>query len=118
MEINRQGCTRLVILIGPWAIKLPRFGYGWRLGLTGLLCNMAEVRAWTMRAPELCPIVAHVPGGFALVMRRARPLTEAEWTAFDFDRFCDPGPYVVPAERKRDSFGVLDGRIVAVDYGS
>jgi hypothetical protein len=38
--------------------------------------------------------------------------TEA-WMAEDSDR-----DYVLPVELKRDSFGVLSGRIVAVDYGS
>jgi predicted GH43/DUF377 family glycosyl hydrolase len=29
----------------------------------------------------------------------------------------EPEIMIIPAEYKRDSFGVLDGRIVAVDYG-
>jgi hypothetical protein len=29
----------------------------------------------------------------------------------------DPTNGLVPTEYKRDSFGVMDGRIVAVDYG-
>lgn len=67
--------------------------------------------------PELCPVLFSVPGGWLLVMRRAKPLSDAEW--------CSVHPewgyreeYVVPVEMKRDSFGVLDGRIVAIDYGT
>ena len=53
-----------------------------------------------------------------VVMRRARPLTEAEWAAFDFEAFVERGDWRLPVENKDDSFGVLEGRIVAVDYGS
>jgi hypothetical protein len=35
----------------------------------------------------------------------------------EFAAFTD-GPMVVPVERKADSFGWLDGRLVALDYGS
>jgi hypothetical protein len=85
-------------------------------------------------------------------MPRARPLTAAEWEAFDYRAFmtrgdayveenfdihagnwrqgdpgqplsclvlgsAEPSSGLVPAEYKRDSFGVLNGRIVAVDTG-
>jgi len=104
------------------------------------------------RWPQLCPVIFSLPGGFLVVMPRARPLTDAEWAAFDYRAFVTRGdPYIgenfdayagtwrqgdqgqplsplvhgnadvpeglVPAEYKRDSFGVLEGRIVAVDYG-
>lgn len=50
-------------------------------------------------------------------MRRAtplsRPLTDAEYSALT-----EHEEYVVPAEAKEDSWGVLEGRIVAVDYGN
>jgi hypothetical protein len=50
-------------------------------------------------------------------MPRAAPLSDAEWTAFDPETFCNREEYRVPAEPKRDSFGWLKGNIVAIDYG-
>ena len=118
--IHRNGVTRIVILIGSWAIKLPRFDYGWRLGLQGLLANHQEEALWQdTRWAELCPVLWSVPGGFALIMRRARPLDDVE-----FEDFCLNGWIMypdnerIPVEKKADSFGILDGRVVAVDYGS
>lgn len=115
-------------MIGRYAIKLPKLTYGWRLFLQGLLCNMQEAAWKGADFPELCPVVWATPGGWCLIMRRARPLTHAEWDAFAPPRFpCSMpdyiGPwitrsadYVVPAEPKSDSFGMLEGRIVAIDY--
>lgn len=126
--ICRDGVTRIVLLIGPWAVKLPRFGYGYAMGLRGLLCNMQERAIWTLGWPQLCPVLFSLPGGWLLVMRRARPLDDHEWQVLDVEEFrwnrksSIAGERMVegcvPVETKRDSFGVVDGRIVAVDYGS
>jgi hypothetical protein len=128
MRICRDGVTRIVLLAGPWAFKFPRFGYGYAMGLRGLLCNMQERGIWVLGWPQLCPVLFALPGGWLLVMRRARPLTMDEWQALDVAEFRKhrvreqdgPESYdgIVPVEDKQDSFGVVDGRIVAVDYGS
>jgi hypothetical protein len=34
------------------------------------------------------------------------------------EELTDKAQYVVPAEHKPDSWGYLDGRLVAMDYGS
>jgi hypothetical protein len=115
---NRQGITREVFLVGRFAIKVPKLIYGWHKFLCGLLANMQERVFARTGWPELCPVVFAVPGGWLLVMRRADPLGEDEWMAFDAEAFCNRDDRVIPAEIKRDSFGWLDGRIVAVDYGN
>lgn len=129
MRVCRDGVTRIVLLVGPWAIKLPRFGYGYTMGLRGLLCNMQERAIWSLGWPQLCPVLFALPGGWLIVMRRARPLTDAEWASFDVaayeefrqhrktegNRLCDG---IVPSEYKRAHFGFVDGRLVTVDYGS
>jgi hypothetical protein len=86
---------------------------------------MQEVEFSAAGWPELCPVVFSIPGGFIIVMCRATPLTETEWMAVTtgegIDRLEDlirKEEYVVPVEEKIDSFGWLDGRLVAVDYGS
>jgi hypothetical protein len=102
--------------------------------------------------PELCPVSFSIPGGFLVVMPRARRLHASEWKEFDYRAFVTRGdPYwadnfdahagtwtqrdpgqplhaltlgnaepsagLIPAEYKPDSFGLLNGRVVAVDYG-
>jgi hypothetical protein len=63
-------------------------------------------------------VVFAVHGGWLLVMRRAEILTDQQCCEFDAEAFCVKPDYVIPAEFKRDSFGMLDGRIVAIDYGN
>lgn len=122
MQINRRGVSRIVIVSRKFAFKLPNFvgyrGSRWRLFLTGLLANMQEVEFSRVGWPELCPVVFRLPLGILSVMPRAEVLTDDEFLAFDVKAFCYTDNYVVPAEHKADSFGRLDGRIVAIDYGN
>lgn len=130
---KRNGVTREVLLTRRYAIKLPKLTGGWSLFLRGLLANMQERRCAAAKWPELCPVVFSLPGGWIVVMRRAEPLAAEQWKQFrrhligddatNFRRdFIKPwndtaAEYVVPVELRRDSFGVLNGSIVAVDYG-
>lgn len=113
----KSGATRWVFLVGRLAIKVPR-PTEWRLFLHGLLSNMQERQFSRTGWPELCPVVASVPGGWLVVMPRCRPLTRREWDRFDFMDFIQRSDGLVPVEEKADSLGWLDGRIVAMDYGS
>lgn len=117
MSRTVRGTTRRVMLIGRHAYKFPSIA-SWPLFLYGLLANMQEVQFSKAGWPELCPVVWSVPGGLLVVMRRATPLTAEEWAALDVDRWSVTEDYTVPVEDKRDSFGTLDGRLVAVDYGN
>lgn len=117
-EWNRQGVTREVVLFRDYAFKIPKLIYGWRMFLCGLLANMQEAQFGRCGWPEVCPVSFAVPGGWLIVMRRARPLTDAEWAGFDAAAFVNQEDRMIPAETKRDSFGMLDGRIVALDYGN
>lgn len=110
------GATRAVLLVGQIAVKVPRMRT-WRTFLNGLLANMQEREFSRTGWPELCPVVFSVPGGWLLVMHRAVPLSDAEWCTVHPD-WAEREEYVVPVEMKRDSFGVLCGRIVAIDYGT
>lgn len=116
IEIKTNGVTRLVILTKNYAIKIPNFCRGWRMFLHGLICNMHEKMFSDTKWEQLCPIVFAVWGGWLVVMKRARPLTDEEWNSFDCETFVKE-PNLIPVETKRCSFGVLNGKIVAVDYG-
>lgn len=129
-----DGVTREVFLVGRFAVKIPKLIYGWRNFLQGLLANMQEQAFRQGEWPDLCPIVFSIPGGWLVVMRRADPVPEDRWSAFLRDRLgadairtihprdeirsWNGGDYTVPVEVKRSSFGLLDGRIVAIDYGN
>lgn len=118
IEINRQGCHRIVILTRKWAIKMPNFTDGWRLFLTGLLANMQERVFSKAQWPELCPVIFSIPGGWLNIMPRVREMTDKEFRIFDVKDFLEKSDYVVPAEAKSNSFGWLNGHVVAIDYGS
>lgn len=111
------GATRAVLLTDRLAWKVPRMST-WRTFLNGLLANMQEREFARTGWPELCPVVFSLPGGWLVVMRRARPLTCDEFNDFDSREFITRSDGVIPVEEKPDSFGWLDGRIVAVDYGT
>lgn len=112
------GSTRIVFLTHRYAIKIPRFTE-WRLFLHGLLANMQEVRfsraAWI---EKVCPVLFSLPGGWLNVMPRVKIMTADEYRMIDVDTIVVTPDYVIPAERKPDSFGYYNGRIVAVDYGN
>lgn len=111
------GVTRQVLLIGGLAIKIPRLTE-WRLFLLGLLANMQERLFSRTGWPELCPVLFSTPGGWLVVMKRARLMTDAEFDDMDMKAWVDRGEYTVPAELKSDSFGYIGDQLVAVDYGN
>lgn len=118
LDIKRAyGTHRTVYLLGRYAFKFPALAE-WRLFLCGLLANMQEVTFSRAGWPELCPVVFALPGGFLNVMKRADPLTRDEFLNLNFKAFVEKPEYHVPVENKLDSFGKVNGQIVAVDYGS
>jgi hypothetical protein len=117
----RCGSTRAVLPIGPWAFKISRSKYGAR-------CNRYEAdlyrRCRTSR-PErqlmLCPVLWSLLFGWLLIARRAEtPITQgqlADRKAHAFDEW-GVGDDEYPFEWKPTDWGILDGRIVAVDYAA
>lgn len=123
MEINQQGCSRLVVLTKRYAFKFPAIinstnGLSWKSFLNGLLANMQEVQFGRSYFEGLCPITFFIPGGFLVVMPRVTELTDEEFLKMDIESFIDRGDYCLPVERKANSFGWLAGEVVAIDYGN
>ena len=112
----KQGASRYVFLIGSYAIKIPRCS-AWNLFLHGLLANMQEQTFWQARWVQLCPVLFRVPGGFLIVMPRCEPIT-VPLSRDEYLAFVEQADYTVPVEHKQDSFGIYQGRLVAIDYGS
>jgi hypothetical protein len=113
-----------VIIVKKWALKVPTINSGWQYFLCGLLANMQE--QWLSKitrsgpdAHKLCHVVFRIPLGFLIVMRKAAKLTDEEFAAWrdNYDTFIRYENGFLPIEPKRSSFGWLDGRVGAVDYG-
>lgn len=118
----KHGTNRVVILIGRYAIKLPTC-VSWKLFLTGLLGNMQEKLFSDTKWDQLCPVIFSMPGGWLNVMPRAEPLEREAFFNLDFDKWIkvhdgESVVAIVPVENKLDSFGTINGKIVAIDYGS
>lgn len=112
-----HGSTRSVFVVSGLAVKVPRV-WSWRTFLNGLLANMQEVEFSTLGWPELCPVLFSIPGGLLVVMPAVKEIPEVAWDAIKEIGFPFHGKYTIPVEIKRDSFGVLGSRVVAVDYGT
>ncbi len=118
--ISRTGTTRLVVLAGPWALKIAR-------GARGRRCNRYEADLFRIvddrRREMLCPVLWRAPGSWLIVMMRAAPLSEMEKDQLiDTDGFPDwdymPGEDSEPFEYKATDWGLLEGRLVALDYST
>lgn len=114
---DKSGITREVFIIGNYAIKVPSMR-SWKGFLWGLLANMQEKVWWNDKDKRLCPVLFSLPGGFLAVMPKVTVMTDDEFDGFDYESFIHLHPYDIPVESKSDSFGYLDGKVVAIDYGS
>jgi hypothetical protein len=104
LEISR-GASRTVLLVGRWAVKVPRLRAGWRATLCGMLSNMAERDRWRAGPREgLCPVLCALPGGVALVMPRVGPAADP------------PSRNLAGFDHKASSYGYHRGELVAIDY--
>lgn len=109
-KLVTEGYNRFVLLTGRHAIKFPSLR-SWRDFLFGLLNNMHEAKAQRDH-PAYCPVLWASPLGLLLVMPRVTIMDAAEFAAARAGL-----PAGTVAEMKASSWGWLDGRPVAVDYG-
>ena len=112
-EKHIRGGSREVFLFRNYVVKIPSFE-NWNCFLRGLLANMIEVTQGKADSPDYCPVLRWLPFGLGLVMKRAEPLPDDMWpvvveNGHKWDHGC--------VEFKPDSFGILDGRPVAIDFG-
>jgi hypothetical protein len=119
-QINRSGLTRTVILIGPYAIKVPTIRYGIPMWCRGVLANESE-HEWSS-VDGVNPVLWSL-GALVNVYRRAQPVGP-DWVgrkhpAFDAARYDALTPGFMPAgDRKPDNLGIVGGRVLWVDYDS
>lgn len=109
-----SGAFRRVILVGRFAVKIPRF----RNLLSGLRCNRWEREMWRIWRPifgwgNLCPIKFADPLRVCVVMPRAtQPVTFQDVVAATPDYYPD-----ITSETKPEDFGRVGNRILALDCG-
>lgn len=126
MKYLKTGATRRVLLIGRHAFKIPfawpgtgnAFRWVFRRFRDGLFANCCEMVYSGMEfsgngVAFVCnPVVFSLPRGLLVVQRRALPIDD---DTFDIlEEACAWSP----VEYKPDSFGFVDGKLVAVDYGA
>ena len=108
-----KGVFRRVLLIGQYAIKLPR----WHNFTEGMRSNRWEREMWFRWRPwfqwkTLCPVIYADRFGLLVVMPRAvQPVPKDQ-----VDALPDYHPEIT-AETKHEDFGLLSGAVVALDYG-
>ena len=116
-RLRLRGRHRRALVVGSIAIKVPRWG---RLRAAAR-ANREEARiwreGWQRYYPELCPVIACLPFGIALVMPAVRLMSPSEWEVFrDSDAHPDRVPDPELYENKLGEWGWLNGRPVVVDY--
>jgi len=114
----KQGVTRLVFLIGRYAIKIPNFKYSTQNFLSGCLANHNE-RLFCKQykgMPQLTKVAyTYYSSIFGLIniQKRASPvLDNVKQGYIDKAYFKD-----VCNDFKFENFGIIGGRLVCVDYG-
>jgi hypothetical protein len=118
--VSRTGTTRLVLVVGRWAMKFARSARGRRCNRyeANLFASVDERRRWM-----LCPVRWRTASNWLIVMTAAVPLTETEKDKIiDSDGFPDwdymPGEDGEPFEYKASDWGWIEGRLVALDYST
>lgn len=100
----KKGETRWCLLVGGLAFKFPN-PRSWGRFINGLLNNIFEISQ--QHQPGVAPILWSAPGGFLIVMPRCEnPEGLVAFLGY---------PHWV--ECKPSSFGVYQGKVVAVDWG-
>jgi hypothetical protein len=123
MTLVERGTTRVVAMAGPVAVKFAR-------GEADRRCNLYEAKVWELNkhdpvsSPHLCPVLWCSADAWVLAMQAAELLppdalhpydTLDEWWSYDPAK----GPHdVFPGEPKASDWGVLDGRVVLLDYSN
>lgn len=118
MILRRNGITRTVLLTRRYAVKVPSFrghcegGARGRLAgfARGLLANQSESlwHSYEGWAGQVAPVLHSWLGGLVQVYPRCQPVP-AGWAEF-------PSLEPEPGDRKPENFGLLNGRVVRIDY--
>lgn len=118
MKFIQTGITRTVLLIGKYAIKFPNGRYQHDHFLKGCYCNWKE-RYYTKIAKgytgdgffsKIAPTIFCTWFGLVAIQIRVKPL-ENDLTDMQLEDMKDF------RECKKENYGMLNGKLVCVDYG-
>lgn len=112
-----NGSQRRTFVVGRFAIKVPRL-HRFRAGSRA---NLEEARiwreGWQRFYSELCPVLACLPFGIALVMPAVEIMSRNQFDSYKANgRLPDHDPDPELYENKPWDWGLLRGRPVVVDY--
>lgn len=108
MEI-KKGSSRVVVCAGSFAVKIPR-ATTWRSFVNGLSANQTEREFSCMSWAN--PVFFSI-GPLLTVQRRAVRLATDE----EVNEFRDSEIIRNMVENKRSSIGLVNGKLVAIDFG-
>ncbi|HEY3004519.1 MAG TPA: hypothetical protein VGJ44_19385 [Kribbellaceae bacterium] len=121
MRLIRRGITRTVLLIGPWAIKVPSlrpYGDGlhgvlWSVS-RGIQANLSE-REWSRNAPNdpVCRVRWSLLGGLVNIYPRCSPVQVGPDGSYPAG---PPREWLPLGDDKLENLGMLADRVVWVDY--
>lgn len=121
MEIIYSGSTRIVFLIGRYAVKIPKCFvkaecsfYGHLIGfLNGWKANRTEY-IWSKSNifDFLLPVKFSSLGSLIIIMDKVDLITVEEFCEIDINN------YNFSHEHKLDSYGKLNNKIYVIDYGN
>src|SRR5690349_17829438 len=75
-----------------------------------------QEREWSGFDNRLCPVRFALPYGLLVIMPRCEPVSDGFLLDEEIAIWAS-GEQLLPVELKTDSFGRLNGKLVAVDYG-
>ncbi len=120
MKLDLKGITRIVFLIGKYAIKIPNFKYQHNHFLQGCYANWSERKyckdfktanyegnMYEWVAPS------YFCSWFGLVQIQARCETYNKHLTKEQKEFYKP---LCGTDNKKENFGLLNGKLVCVDY--
>jgi hypothetical protein len=115
-----NGAYRNVILIGSYAIKVPRLVSTWAF-IHGQLSNMHEAFVWSINKnwepynTLMCPVKFSLPFGLAVIMKRTTGSVK------DVESIVGTKTFLMFREITKDThdynFGLINGIPVLIDYG-
>jgi hypothetical protein len=114
MRYVGTGITRHVLLVRSVVVKLPRINYGWEKFLQGLLANIQENKTHHYSNgihDMLCPVLFSFAGIIHVQKRAERTFIEAEMSELTI-------PDAIKGDDKAGNWGILNGKVVKLDYGS
>lgn len=121
LTVNRQGATRIVLLLKHVVIKLPAVT-SWKLFLCGLLANIQEhTFGYSGNFKELTKVHWMSPGGFILIAERIAPVKHDGLFWVDLEALAltsELGAEFIQSDAYPRNFGYRNGRLVKLDYGN